>query len=129
MELQILTQEKNPSLQREDITAQITFAEKATPSRAQIQEAIAKKCKAKPELVVVSVIDVRFGSTSTKINAFVYESQQALKQFETQHMVKRNEVKAPEPTPEEPKEEAQSAPEEKKDEEPATEEAEKKTEA
>ncbi|MFT4313216.1 MAG: hypothetical protein ACMXYA_02315 [Candidatus Woesearchaeota archaeon] len=92
MELKILSETQNKSMQRKIIEAEVHFLEKATPSRAEIQETIAKKQKADKELVVIASLDAKFGANSTKITAYVYNSQKALAQFEPKYVVEKHKV-------------------------------------
>ncbi len=108
MELNIKTQIKSASLQRTEIQAEITHKEETTPSRAKIQEAIAKKTKANQELVIVSNVNALFGATSFIVTAYVYNSMNALKTFELTHMAKRNEVIKPKEAEEESKQEEEA---------------------
>jgi len=106
MELKILNQVKS-ALPRTEVEAHVTFADK-TPSRRELQEAIAKKAKGKPELVVIKSIKTKYGSKEAFFNASVYDNKEAMTGAEQAKVLKKNEIK---------KEKAEDAPqaEEKKE--------------
>jgi ribosomal protein S24E len=129
MELKIISQDKSVAMQRTTVTATVSYAESTTPKRAEIQDAIAKKCKSEPQLVIVDRMNAGFGETQLEVSAYVYDSEKALKTMENDFMVKRNEVVVPEPVEEPAAEEAPAAEapaEEKTEEAPAAEAEEKK---
>ena len=95
MEVKILQTEKNASHQRTKVMAEISYQGKTTPSRAVIQDNIAKKQKAEPELVIISALKAGFGATKAQVTAYIYDSKKAANLFEAKYMLKRNEIVKP----------------------------------
>ena len=126
MELKIISQDKSVALQRTNVTATVSYAESTTPKRSEVQDAIAKKCKSTPQLVIVNRMTAGFGETQLEVTASVYDSEKALKTMEQEFLVKRNEVVIPEPVEEPVVEEAPA--EEPAKEAPVEEVTEKKAE-
>jgi ribosomal protein S24E len=135
MNLTIKQETESPLLSRKEIKAEVIF-EKATPSNDEVAKDIASKTKSSPELIVVKHIYTKFGETKADVEAYIYQSKEALEKIEPRKKVKAGEKKegesdeaapakeAPKPAPkaeEKPAEEAKSAPkaEEKKEEKPA----------
>ena len=77
METKILTEEKNPFLERSEITA-IATAE-ASPSNNSIVESLGKDS----ELTVVKKIGSNFGKNTFHIEAVVYDSKESKENVET----------------------------------------------
>ncbi|RMF05041.1 hypothetical protein D6764_05715 [Candidatus Woesearchaeota archaeon] len=92
-----------PLLSRKNIRAKIEF-EGPTPSRREVIEALASELGAKQELLVLHKIDTQFGSPEAVVFARLYDSEDAVKEFEPEHILKR----VPAPKQEEAQEEAQA---------------------
>jgi len=91
--MQITIQEKknNSFLKRTEVKGQVSF-EGATPSNAQISEAVAKELHAKEaDLVVVKHIYTAFSRREAKFEAVVYDNAEAKKLTEklTSHQRKK----------------------------------------
>ena len=83
MKVDITTEKKNPLLLRTEVEGKLTF-EGATPSNAQLAEALGKKYGCPPEAVCVKHIYGKFGKTHADFTANVYESKEALDKIEAQ---------------------------------------------
>ena len=136
MNINILTDEKRPALNRREITAKLLY-EKETPSRKNIRREVAKKFGVKEEMVVVKLINPEFGTPAANLEVHIYDDEKALKELEGKYMFKRHTPKekkaeaAPTPAPapaekpaegeapkkEEPEKEIEETPEQKKEEE------------
>ena len=88
MELKIEKKEEKSLVERTEIIARATGFQ-ATPSNAQIQEAIAKELNKPAELIVVKCIDQGFGMQEAEIKAYAYNSQESLKKFEPRKKEKK----------------------------------------
>jgi len=88
MEVHITEKKKNDVLKRTEITA--TLQEKTIPSRAVIKEKLCAQLNAKPETVVVTKVETKFGTTKAKVHARQYDAAEQLKKIENPHMLKRN---------------------------------------
>jgi len=82
MQVNIQEKKHNPFLKRTEVSGKITF-EGATPSNAQLSEAIAKEMKAKEaECVVIKHIYSAFSRREADFVAVVYDTVEARKHTE-----------------------------------------------
>ncbi|MBU1199244.1 MAG: hypothetical protein KKF46_04405 [Nanoarchaeota archaeon] len=132
MNIQIISDEKKPLLNRREISAKIGFDNK-TPSRANIKKEIAKKLNVKEDLVVVKLVNPDYGTTSAVLEIDVYDNEKTMKDVASDYLAKRGVPKgkkgesesapaapAPAETPkkeEKPEEKKEDAPKEEKKEE------------
>ncbi len=96
MQINITEKKVNPFLKRTEIKGIVSF-EGATPSNAQLAEAIGKDAHAKDvSLVVMKHIYTRFSHREAKVEAVVYDTLDAKKLTEknTKHMKKQAEEAA-----------------------------------
>lgn len=132
MEFKITSQQKNPFLQREEYTIQITA--NSNPTTEQIKTEL----KTDPELTIIKKIHNNFGTKNFTAKAVVYNDKKAKEKIETipKKVKKKLEeeakataesAKKEEPTPTE-KPTEQPATETPKEEAPAEEKAEEKKE-
>ena len=78
----------------------VFFKEGAARDRQNIKQEVAKKLKAKENLVVVNNMEAHFGSRDLMAEVFVYEKEDTLKKLTLSHIAKRNEAPAKEETEE-----------------------------
>ena len=127
MNTKIIKQEKNPFLQREEITLEIKNPN--TPNEDEVKTAIGKD----PSLTVIKKINTSFGTQTFTAEVVVYDNKEAMKKIETIPKKIRKKIKADEkaakeaeakaqaeaeakpeePSPETPTEEPKKEPEEK----------------
>jgi ribosomal protein S24E len=88
MSLKITQRKESRLLKRSEIKGEIGFAEKATPSNADVAKMLAAELKAAPECIVLRHVHTKFGDTSAKIDAYVYESKEAKDIMEPKMKVK-----------------------------------------
>ena len=135
MEFIIQKQEEKPLVERTEVIIKVKRFE-ATPSNAQIQEALSKLLKRPSDIIVIRHIHQKFGKQEAIVSAYVYKSIEALEKFEPKKKEKVKKEKKEEKPAEEKKEEkpkektAETAekpekPEEKKEEPKVEEKAEK----
>jgi len=94
MEVTISTTQKQPAMKRTQLHCSVSFTEKATPSRADLQQFIASKLKSKPELVIIRELANQFGKSEAVFSAYIYDDENALTDFSQPFLKKRNEIKA-----------------------------------
>ena len=94
MEVMIGTTNHSKTFARSVVSATVTFATEKTPSRTQLQDAIAKKSKVDAAQVVIKKIDAGFGSTSATVTAHIYDSKDDVEKLEPAFMVKKHQPKA-----------------------------------
>jgi len=82
MALELKEQKESPLLSRKEVTAVLSFPQKATPSNADVQKQLADAVKADQKTVVVKQILTRYGEQTADVRAYVYDSEDALKKIE-----------------------------------------------
>ncbi len=93
MKLDIISKNKNPLFNREEIEFKITDSD-ATPSRADTRKLILSSINIKNEnLLVIKKIESIFGNNASKGYAFIYNNEESLKKLEPSFIIKRNQVK------------------------------------
>lgn len=104
MNLNILKQNKNPFLNREEL--QVEIKSEATPSFEEVKSALEKD----PELTIIKRIDSNFGTKTFHADVFVYDNKEAKDRVEP----KSKNKEAAQPTAQAaPAPTAESKPEEK----------------
>lgn len=77
METKIISEEKNPFLERSEIVAEVT--NDVNPSNDSVVEALGKG----EEITVIKKIGSNFGKNTFKVEAVVYDSQESKEKIET----------------------------------------------
>ncbi len=103
MEVEIISQEKNPMLHRSDVRFQIVHDD-ATPSRLSVRDSLAAKLDKSSSEVVVHELKTKFGMRKTVGYAKVYESAEFARDVEQTYMLERNKIEADESADAEPEE-------------------------
>jgi small subunit ribosomal protein S24e len=116
VEIKILEDRTNPLLKRHEYRFEVAHATAATPSRDSVRGEISKLVKAPKDRVIIERMQARYGTATTRGDAVVYETTDAVKQIVRAHILVRNglrekEVKGPAPATEAP---APAAPTESK---------------
>ncbi|GAD53651.1 SSU ribosomal protein S24e [Halarchaeum acidiphilum MH1-52-1] len=93
MEIEILSEEANPLLHRQEVQFEVTH-EEATPSRLSVRDSLAATLDKDSDEVVVRSLDTKFGMRKTVGYAKVYESPEAALDVEQGHMLDRNKIEA-----------------------------------
>ncbi|MBI4146376.1 hypothetical protein HY489_03495 [Candidatus Woesearchaeota archaeon] len=75
MDLGTTKEKENKLLKRKEVTGSLAFTG-ATPSNAQLQEALAKKYNSAADAIEVKHIYGKFGETTANFEAYVYESKE-----------------------------------------------------
>jgi small subunit ribosomal protein S24e len=75
----------NTLLDRKQFVIDLKHPGAKAPTRDEIKDLVAKKLKASKELVVVFGLETHFGGGKTTGFAFIYNTQDALKQVEPKH--------------------------------------------
>ena len=96
MEIQIINDRTNPILNRREISLKVK--EKATPSRIEVKGKLAALLNSKPELIVIEHLNTIYGKQELVGTAFIYQSEERLKQLAHKHLVDRDAPKAKEST-------------------------------
>ncbi len=93
MNIEIKKNIENKLLKRKEILA---YVEDKDPSikRFDIRAQLAKKLKADEKLIIIEKITPHFGKKDVDVLANVYDTQEALNKVTSKHLVKRNTPKA-----------------------------------
>lgn len=131
MELKIIKKQDNPLLSRTEIKAELNFFKEPIPKKEDVKKKLASIEKANENLVVVKTIYSSFGTGKADVVAYIYKSEEELKNIEPQKKEKKaggeaapkEEAKGEQKKEEAPKEEAkkeskEAVKEEKKEEAP-----------
>jgi len=109
MKINVISQQYNPLLKREEITFEIRHEEtKGTPPRLEVRKALSEVLKANVELVYVRKMQTKTGTMQAKGEANIYDSIEQAKLVESEHIIERNV-----PSEKKPKEEKAEKAEEK----------------
>jgi small subunit ribosomal protein S24e len=93
LEIKILEERANPLLKRHEYRFEIAHATAATPTRDSVRGELSKLFKAPKDRVIVERMRARFGTAVTRGDALVYESAEAAKATEREHILVRNGLK------------------------------------
>ncbi len=95
MKIEITEERENQLLGRKEVFFRLKHEEEgerggASPSRAQARDALTKKLRCNPNLLVIDRMRTEFGKWETVGYAKVYESEDRLRAIEREHIIKRN---------------------------------------
>ena len=93
MEINILEDHANPLLKRHEYRFEVAHATAATPSRDAVRTELAKLVKAPKDRVIIERMRARYGTAVTRGDAMVYDSADAAKVTEREHILVRNGLK------------------------------------
>ncbi|WP_049969532.1 30S ribosomal protein S24e [Haladaptatus cibarius] len=93
MEVEILSQEQNPMLHRNEVRFQIVHDE-ATPSRLSVRDSLAAKLDKNADEVVIHEMSTKFGMRKTVGYAKIYDSSEDARDVEQDYMLERNKITA-----------------------------------
>jgi len=95
MEIEITEEKENQLLRRKEVFFRLKHEEEkekkgASPSREEARNALIKKLRCSPNLLVIDRMGTEFGKRETVGYAKVYESEDRLREVEREHIIKRN---------------------------------------
>ena len=93
MALKITNTEENKLLARKELTAELTFNEKATPSNAEVRKMIADQAKADEKTIVVNHIYTGFGEQKASVDAYIYNTVEDMKRVHPKKLLPKEEKK------------------------------------
>lgn len=93
MEIKILEEKPNPLLHRREFSFEVSHATAATPRRDEVRGEFAKLAKAPKDRVIIERMQARYGTATTRGEAIVYETVEAAKATEREHILVRNGLK------------------------------------
>jgi ribosomal protein S24E len=93
VEIKVLEEKANPLLHRREFTFEISHPTAASPKREQVRAEFAKVANAPRDRIVIERMRARFGTATTRGEAMVYESVDAAKAVEREHILIRNGLK------------------------------------
>ncbi|MEM0356731.1 MAG: hypothetical protein QXV16_02400 [Candidatus Anstonellales archaeon] len=89
MKTKIIAKKMNTILSRIEYVINMSF-DGATPSIKDIRQNLVSYLGVEPDRLVIKNIEQRYGSRELKINCYVYEKIEVLKQLEPVYVLKRN---------------------------------------
>ncbi len=123
MKLEVVEHRKNPLMKREEVLFSVDHGGRATPSRADLLKEVARKVKAKEDLVIIDRIFTSTGDSRSSLRVLVYKKANDIPKGKIEKMKTRMEKKKkptgeakPEGKPEEKKAEETEVREETKEE-------------
>ena len=81
MDLKILSRKEEPLLSRTRVEAEVSF-DKATPSKSEIRNALAKSLGKDEKLIVVKGLYSGYGVRKAKNVSYAYENEEIMKSIE-----------------------------------------------
>ncbi len=81
MDLKILSRKEEPLLSRTIVESEVSF-DKATPSKSEIRNALAKSLGKDEKLIVVKGIYTGYGARKAKNTSYAYENEDVMKKIE-----------------------------------------------
>ena len=100
MEITIQNETDNKVLSRKEMTVRIHY-EGVTPSRKDVQQAIASKVGAKAPMTVIRTIQNSFGDTAAVATVMVYSDEASMKANERENLLAKHAGHGEEPATEE----------------------------
>jgi ribosomal protein S24E len=119
MNVDIKSKTDNKLLDRKEIQADVSYSG-ATPSRADLKQAVCGKAGINPDMSVLRDVQTTYGKQMATVVLHAYEKMESLMAVEPEHIRKRDKIGEPakeEPKKEAPKAEPKEAPKEEKKEE------------
>jgi ribosomal protein S24E len=99
MQIEVIKEENNELLTRKQLQLKIQH-EATTPARLEVRDKVAADFKIAPERVIIDNMQTAFGKKETTAYVKIYESAEAARQIEQEHILKRNTPPTPEPSAE-----------------------------
>jgi small subunit ribosomal protein S24e len=103
--MKVISKEKSKLIDRTEVIVEISHQGKPTPTTNEIRKKIAEEFKAKEELVVIKLIDTKFGEGTSIVSAYIYDNLDELKKLEKYEEPKKEEEKPTEESKQEEKKE------------------------
>ena len=75
----------NKLLDRKQFVVDLSHPGAAAPSRDEIKDLVASKCKANKDVIVIFGLHTKFGGGHTTGFGFIYDNQDAMKKVEPKH--------------------------------------------
>ncbi len=93
MELETISSQDNPLLDRVEIHFRVQHPEERTPRRGDIRTALVELMDAAKERIIVDHMRSEFGKSETVGYAKVYKKQEIAQRVEREHILRRNHLK------------------------------------
>ena len=93
MEITILEDRPNPLMKRREYRFEVAHATSATPSRDAVRGELSKLVKAPKDRVVIERMAARYGTATSRGDALVYETTDAVMSITREHILVRNGLK------------------------------------
>lgn len=93
MKIEIVNNQRNELLKRNEVKFRILHEESGTPSRVEVRQKLAASLDANEERIYVSKFETETGSMTAKGEANVYDSAEQAKLIEQKYIILRNSPK------------------------------------
>jgi len=80
--MKIISKEKSKLIDRTELIIEFSHQGKPTPSETELKKELANELKTKEELIIIKLIDTKFGEGNSIISAHIYDSLEELKKLE-----------------------------------------------
>lgn len=87
--MNITNEKKNVLLKRTEVSLSFPGLDKPLERKA-VKTQVAKHFKVEEDLVIVNHVKTHFGSRDVEVEAYVYDSKEALEKVTPKHTLKRN---------------------------------------
>jgi small subunit ribosomal protein S24e len=91
MEIDIISEDENPMLHRQDVRFEVVH-EDASPSRLSVRDSLAAKLNKDASEVVVHAVDTKYGMRKSIGYAKVYDTPEQAQEVEQEYMLERNKI-------------------------------------
>jgi ribosomal protein S24E len=85
MKLTLTQEKKQPLLGRKEYLYFAEYPQAATPSLAEVTQAVVAATKSPEHLIVIKKLHTRFGVSSAQVDAIVYDNEQSFSTYQVIH--------------------------------------------
>ena len=90
MELETISSQENPLLNRTEVHYRIRHPHETTPKREAVREELARMLNLPKDRVVIDNMKPQFGKSETLGYAKIYKNREIAQKIERKHVLKRN---------------------------------------
>ncbi len=87
--MEVIKDFENKLLERKEVIVNIV-GDGTTPTRKNIKAELAKKFKAKEDLIIINKINTSYGSRDVSVDASIYTKKEIMSRLTPEHILKRN---------------------------------------
>ena len=87
--MKIISKHKSNLIDRTEVTAELIHTGKPTPTTTEVKSQLAKSLDVDENLIIIKLIDTKFGHGLSRVNAYVYNNIDELKRTEVKQKKKK----------------------------------------